>query len=82
VETLNVCGMGILMICTASGLQCMQQFDTSYGRACPEMESRRCQLRRTQSGRLVSSGGCRGGFVQVSSDAPVTDAEPEVDASS
>jgi hypothetical protein len=53
VQTLNIGGMGMLMICTASRLQGMQQFDTTYGRACPEMESRRCQLRRTQSGRLV-----------------------------
>jgi hypothetical protein len=53
VQTLNKGGMGILMICTASRLQGMQQFDTTYGRACREMESRRCQLRRTQSGRLV-----------------------------
>jgi hypothetical protein len=45
--------MGMLMICTASRLQGMQQFDTTYGRGCPEMESRRRQLGRTQSGRLV-----------------------------
>jgi hypothetical protein len=28
----------MLMICTASRLQGMQQFDTTYGRARPEME--------------------------------------------
>ena len=38
------------MICTASRLQGMQQFDTTYGRACPEIESPRGRLRRTQSG--------------------------------
>jgi hypothetical protein len=30
-----------------------QQFDTSYCHRCPEMESRRRQLGRAQSGRLV-----------------------------
>jgi hypothetical protein len=45
--------MGMLMICTASRLQGMQQFDTKYGRASPVMESRRHQLGRTQSSRLV-----------------------------
>jgi hypothetical protein len=39
-QRLNVGGMGMLMICTASRLQGRQQFDTTYGRACPEMESR------------------------------------------
>ena len=28
----------MLMICTASRLQGMQQFDTTYGRARPEMD--------------------------------------------
>ena len=52
-QTLNVGGMGMLMICTASRLQGMQQFDTTCDRARPDMESRRRQLRRAQSGRLV-----------------------------
>jgi hypothetical protein len=39
VQTLNVAGMGVSMICRPSRLQGMQQFDTTYGRACPEMES-------------------------------------------
>ena len=46
VQTLNVGGMGMLMICTASRLQGMQQFDTTYGRA----------VRRWNRGGAVSCG--------------------------
>src|SRR5215207_2953734 len=39
VQTLNVAGMGVSMICKPSRLQGMQQFDTTYARACPQIES-------------------------------------------
>jgi hypothetical protein len=80
-QTLNVGGMGMLMICAASRLQGMQQFDTAYGPARPEMEIAALSAAAhsiRQAGLIVA--GCRRESGEMSATHQSPTPSPDVDA--